>query len=80
MTVALDIFTLHDDRWYRRATAADNEAFFAGRCKLCHVEPVQVACTMCATCFPEPTMRENRAREMYGPKGKRKNTTRRKRK
>ena len=75
MTTTLNIPTLHDDRWYRRASAADNEAFFAGLCKLCHVEPVQVACTMCAFCFPDPTIRANRARDLYGPKGTRKKTT-----
>jgi hypothetical protein len=74
MNFDLDISALHDVRWYRRATAADNEAFLAGRCKLCHVEPVQVACTMCAVCFPDPTIRANRDRQMYGPKGTRKRT------
>ena len=80
MTTDLEIFTMHDDRWYRRATPEDNEAYLAGRCKLCHVEPLQVGCTMCATCFPDPTIRLNRAREMYGPKGTRRRTTTREKK
>ena len=64
----------------RRASAEDTAAFFAGFCKVCHVEPLQVGCTMCAECFPDPKIRLNRAREMYGPKGTKKRTTTREKK
>ena len=53
-----------------RATADDTAAYFAGFCKICHVNRFQAGCTMCEECFPAPAMRVRQAKEFQAKSAK----------